>query len=276
MKNRLLKISVCILFFIIVIVIFVICMYNRKQYNYTDVQVPVLIYHHFLSDDEKEAYEPDKNYSVKVSTFEKQMKYLHDNGYKSLTPEEMLCWKKKECKIPEKSFMVTIDDGQKSVLRYAKPILEKYGFTAISFIITSRSKDEREEWNPKIYQYISSEELKGDNNAIYFGSHSHDMHSMVEDKKKLYTMTYDEIYNDVVTSKDILDTYYFAYPYNTYNKDFTSALRNAGYELAFRGQSRKTIQSEDRLMISRIFVSDNMEAFYEIFETTKYNQEVGV
>lgn len=275
MKNRLLKISVFLLFFIIVIVIFVISMYNRKQYNYTDVQVPVLIYHHFLSDDEKEAYEPEKNYSVKVSTFEKQMKYLHDNGYKSLTPEEMLCWKKKKCKIPEKSFMVTIDDGQKSVLRYAMPILKKYGFTAISFIITSRSKDEREEWNPKIYQYISSEELKGDNNAIYFGSHSHDMHSMVEDKKKLYTMTYDEIYKDVVTSKDILDTYYFAYPYNTYNKDFTQALKDAGYELAFRGQSRKTIQSEDRLMISRIFVSDNMESFYEIFETTKYNQEVG-
>jgi len=275
MKKNIIKILVAIIAMAIIVggIIFIIRKPNDKLQS-NDIQVPVLIYHHFLSDEEKELYESDKDYSVKVSTFEKQMKYLYDNGYKSLSPNQMRCWKKYECDIPEKSFMVTIDDGQKSVLYYAKPILEKYGFTAVSFVITSRNKDEKEDWNPEIYQYMSKEELKEENNTIFFGSHSHEMHSMVDGKKKLYTMTYDEIYNDVKTSREMLDTYYFAYPYNTYNKDFTKALKEAGYELAFRGQSRKTIQSENSLMISRIFVSDDMQSFYDIFETTKYNQEV--
>lgn len=100
------------------------------------------------------------------------------------------------------------------------------------------------------------------------------MHRYVDDKKRLYTMSYKEIYDDVKLSMGKINTKYFAYPFNTYNKDFTKALENAGYQLAFRGQSRKTIQSENRYMISRIFVSDNMESFKAIFETDKYDYKV--
>lgn len=234
--------------------------------------VPVLIYHHFLTDEDKAKYEPTKDYSVSLSVFEEQLKYLKDNGYKSLTPSEMLCWKKNECKIPLKSFMITIDDGQKSVMKYAYPLLKKYGFTALSFVISSRIGDYGE-WDPSTYQYLSGDDLK-DNGVIYFGSHSDDMHRYVDDKKRLYTMSYKEIYDDVKLSMGKINTKYFAYPFNTYNKDFTKALENAGYQLAFRGQSRKTIQSENRYMISRIFVSDNMESFKAIFETDKYDYKV--
>lgn len=234
--------------------------------------VPVLIYHHFLTDEDKAKYEPTKDYSVSLSVFEEQLKYLKDNGYKSLTPSEMLCWKKNECKIPLKSFMITIDDGQKSVMKYAYPLLKKYGFTALSFVISSRIGDYGE-WDPSTYQYLSGDDLK-DNGVIYFGSHSDDMHRYVDDKKRLYTMSYKEIYDDVKLSMEKINTKYFAYPFNTYNKDFTKALEKAGYQLAFRGQSRKTIQSENRYMISRIFVSDNMESFKAIFETDKYDYKV--
>ena len=234
--------------------------------------VPVLIYHHFLTDEDKAKYEPTKDYSVSLSVFEEQLKYLKDNGYKSLTPSEMLCWKKNECKIPLKSFMITIDDGQKSVMKYAYPLLKKYGFTALSFVISSRIGDYGE-WDPSTYQYLSGDDLK-DNGVIYFGSHSDDMHRYVDDKKRLYTMNYKEIYDDVKLSMEKINTKYFAYPFNTYNKDFTKALENAGYQLAFRGQSRKTIQSENRYMISRIFVSDNMASFKAIFETDKYDYKV--
>ena len=234
--------------------------------------VPVLIYHHFLTDEDKAKYEPTKDYSVSLSVFEEQLKYLKNNGYKSLTPSEMLCWKKNECKIPLKSFMIKIDDGQKSVMKYAYPLLKKYGFTALSFVISSRIGDYGE-WDPSTYQYLSGDDLK-DNGVIYFGSHSDDMHRYVDDKKRLYTMNYKEIYDDVKLSMEKINTKYFAYPFNTYNKDFTKALENAGYQLAFRGQSRKTIQSENRYMISRIFVSDNMESFKAIFETDKYDYKV--
>lgn len=259
------------LLFLLVLGIFLINKNAMKNKNNNDnaKQIPVLIYHHFLSDEEKKEYEPEKNYSVSTTAFEKQLKYLKDNGYKSITPKEMLCWKLQKCNLDTKSFMITIDDGQKSVLRYAYPLLKKYGFTATSFVISSRIKNYGD-WDPSTYQYYSKEDLK-DNGVIYFGSHSDNMHMYVEDEKKLYTMNYDEILQDVSISKEILNTTYFAYPFNTYNKDFTRALREAGYELAFRGQSRKTSLNENRFLISRIFVSEDFDLFKEIFESDKYD-----
>ena len=243
-KLNLIKIIVIVLVFALLARL----IYKKYINNESKIQVPVLLYHHFLSDEEKQEYEPDKNYSVSIVSFEKQMKYLYDNGYTSITPEQMLCWKLKKCEIPEKSFMITIDDGQKSVLEYAEPILKKYGFNATAFVISSRVNEEKEEFNPAIYQYFSKEEIHN-TGTIYIGSHTHDMHRMVGDKKRILTMTYEEMFDDVKLSNDILNTKYIAYPYNTYNSEFISAIRNAGYELGFRGQSRKTIQSEDRFMI---------------------------
>lgn len=272
------KFFVCFISAVVLISLFVFLVVSKdkniKNNNSGEnaTSVPVLIYHHFLNDEDKAKYEPTKDYSVSLSVFEEQLKYLKDNGYKSLTPSEMLCWKKNECKIPLKSFMITIDDGQKSVMKYAYPLLKKYGFTALSFVISSRIGDYGE-WDPSTYQYLSADDLK-DNGVIYFGSHSDDMHRYVDDKKRLYTMSYKEIYDDVKLSMGKINTKYFAYPFNTYNKDFTKALENAGYQLAFRGQSRKTIQSENRYMISRIFVSDNIESFKAIFETDKYDYKV--
>lgn len=272
------KFFVCFISAVVLISLFVFLVVSKdkniKNNNSGEnaTSVPVLIYHHFLIDEDKAKYEPTKDYSVSLSVFEEQLKYLKDNGYKSLTPSEMLCWKKNECKIPLKSFMITIDDGQKSVMKYAYPLLKKYGFTALSFVISSRIGDYGE-WDPSTYQYLSADDLKY-NGVIYFGSHSDDMHRYVDDKKRLYTMSYKEIYDDVKLSMGKINTKYFAYPFNTYNKDFTKALENAGYQLAFRGQSRKTIQSENRYMISRIFVSDNMESFKAIFETDKYDYKV--
>lgn len=272
------KFFVCFISAVVLISLFVFLVVSKdkniKNNNSGEnaTSVPVLIYHHFLNDEDKAKYEPTKDYSVSLSVFEEQLKYLKDNGYKSLTPSEMLCWKKSECKIPLKSFMITIDDGQKSVMKYAYPLLKKYGFTALSFVISSRIGDYGE-LDPSTYQYLSADDLK-DNGVIYFGSHSDDMHRYVDDKKRLYTMSYKEIYDDVKLSMGKINTKYFAYPFNTYNKDFTKALENAGYQLAFRGQSRKTIQSENRYMISRIFVSDNMESFKAIFETDKYDYKV--
>ena len=55
-------------------------------------QIPVLI-SSFLTPEEKEIYN-DGGYSVTTTTFEKQMKWLYENGYKSITPDELYCWKK--------------------------------------------------------------------------------------------------------------------------------------------------------------------------------------
>jgi peptidoglycan/xylan/chitin deacetylase (PgdA/CDA1 family) len=92
------------------------------------MSVPVLMYHHILS--------RDSFIASSVTSFEKQMKYLADNSWKSLTSEEFFLYKKKQLQLPEKSVLITFDDGWRDNFIYAYPILKKYNLKATLFVVT--------------------------------------------------------------------------------------------------------------------------------------------
>ncbi len=92
------------------------------------MSVPVLMYHHILSS--------DSFIASSVDNFEKQMKFLADNGWKTLTSEEFYLYKKKQLQLPKKSVLITFDDGWRDNCIYAYPILKKYKFKATLFIVT--------------------------------------------------------------------------------------------------------------------------------------------
>ncbi len=93
------------------------------------MNVPVLMYHHVL---------PKAGFiTSSIKQFDAQMRFLAENGYKTLTSEEFYLFKKKKLKIPNKSVMITFDDGWKDNYVYAYPILKKYNLKATLFIVTN-------------------------------------------------------------------------------------------------------------------------------------------
>ena len=74
---------------------------------------------------------------VLKSEFEKQMKLLKNNNYVTLTAAEFKLFMENKIKIPTKSILITFDDGFKNNYYEAYPILKKYNFTALNFMITS-------------------------------------------------------------------------------------------------------------------------------------------
>lgn len=76
----------------------------------------------------------DNNYTVSSEVFENQIRYLHDNHFQTLIPEEIPF-------VPqyknEKFILITFDDGFETDFTVAYPILKKYGFKGISFVTTS-------------------------------------------------------------------------------------------------------------------------------------------
>ena len=70
--------------------------------------------------------------TVSKRQFEIQMKYLKSNGYTSV------CFKNltQEYSLPEKPIIITFDDGYESIYQNAFPILKKYNFMAVVYIIT--------------------------------------------------------------------------------------------------------------------------------------------
>ncbi len=92
------------------------------------MSVPVLMYHHVLS--------KDSFIANSIKNFDAQMKYLYENGWKTLTSNEFYLYKQGKLKVPKKSLLITFDDGWRDNFIYAYPILKKYNLKATLFVVT--------------------------------------------------------------------------------------------------------------------------------------------
>ena len=88
-------------------------------------------------------YLPENNipvfsfHSVKPGLLEEQFKYLSENNYKTLDSQSFYDVLTGNTKGTPNSIVLTFDDGRKSLWTTAFPLLKKYNFTAVSFIVPS-------------------------------------------------------------------------------------------------------------------------------------------
>ncbi|MBI3812514.1 MAG: polysaccharide deacetylase family protein [Nitrospirae bacterium] len=88
-------------------------------------QVPVFTFH---------SVEPDR--------FESQLKYLKQNGYRTLTADELLAVLRRDTLVPERAVVLTFDDGWGSLWSVAFPLLKQYGYKAAAFVIPGLVEEE--------------------------------------------------------------------------------------------------------------------------------------
>lgn len=94
--------------------------------------VPVLMYHHVSP--------VDGMINVSPANFEQQLLWLKRRGYHSLSTAEFAAHLNGE-PVPRKSILITFDDGYLDNRVYAYPLLKKYGFKAVIFLVTSWIND---------------------------------------------------------------------------------------------------------------------------------------
>jgi peptidoglycan/xylan/chitin deacetylase (PgdA/CDA1 family) len=187
--------------------------------------VPVLCYHRF-------AASCDSPLCIPTEVFEKQIRYLKENGYRVIGPEAMAEFLDYRKAIPKKAVMISIDDGYRSAYEVAYPILKKYGFTATLFIYID-------------YVGVSSQAITWDQlrelkrEGFTIGSHSiahSDLSKQKKDEdKKAYLA---RLKREIFQSKQIIDeqlgqdTLIFAYPFGRQDETVASLVRRAGYKIA--------------------------------------------
>lgn len=93
-----------------------------------DQVVTVLMYHHIMP-------VPNNKIAISPSTFDTQMKYLHDHGWHAISMAELEAFVLTGKRLPSKPVLITFDDDRMNQLTYGVPILKKYGFTATFFIV---------------------------------------------------------------------------------------------------------------------------------------------
>ena len=94
---------------------------------------PVVLTYHDIQPDPVES-----PYVVSPDSFARQMAMLKEAGYRTLTASQFVAYQRGSFTPPPHSVLLTFDDGTAGLWRYADAILERNGFTAVSFVITGR------------------------------------------------------------------------------------------------------------------------------------------
>lgn len=208
--------------------------------------LPVLMYHFFYDKGERNA--PDDNW-IEISDFEAQMAYLEENDFYFPTWDEVEEYIDGKIDLPEKSIVLTVDDGDPSFFELAVPIIQKHNVQATSFIIT--------EW----YGYRANNKESN----ISYQSHSESMHEGVNGKGVILSWPYNKIVADLKESRDCLgeDAIVFCYPFGHYDENAKKAVKDAGFKLAFTVEGGRVKKGADKFALPRVRISrkTSLESF---------------
>lgn len=139
--------------------------------------IPVLTYHAIITAKNSEKISPEsfEGHNVALAEFEQQMFTLKEAGWETVSLTEFTEFMKGERELPQKSFLLTFDDGSKESYYPVDPILRSLDYEAVSFILPQYSAE------TGTYYYLSENEIsraiKSGRWAI--GSHGFDTHKFV-------------------------------------------------------------------------------------------------
>ncbi|MBN2468935.1 MAG: polysaccharide deacetylase family protein [Deltaproteobacteria bacterium] len=217
--------------------------------------VPVLCYHNFSTN------QPDK-LTVSEAAFEEQMKFLHDNGYSVITMDQLLDFLDFKIPLPDKSVVISIDDGWITGFTIAYPVLKKYNFPATYFIYTDFIGAK------KALSWTNIKELVDNGFAVQAQSKSHRNLSLAKENESFKDYV-EAIKTELTEPQRAIKEHtnkectYLAYPYGATNKLVIALLKKHGYRGAFTVQQGPNPFFVDNYLINRtlIYGTHTLEEF---------------
>jgi len=215
---------------------------------------------------------------VSPEMFEKQVKYLAENGWHFFTMSELITQRES---LPPKAIALTFDDGYEDNYTHAFPILQKYGAKATIYLVVERHG---REWSSKRKSRNNSGELMHEpkltdaqieemlaSGLVEIGSHTmtHDNLSRLDEKGK---------YHEIADAKRAIEERFgihcdaFCYPFGIFDEKDAALVEAAGYTNATTTKAGiDDLRSADLYRLRRITISgkDNFLAFWLKLRTGK-------
>jgi peptidoglycan/xylan/chitin deacetylase (PgdA/CDA1 family) len=195
--------------------------------------VPVLMYH-YLGTPAEAAKEGN---FVTRKSFERQLAFLKQFNYRVLTMEEYANIKSGRIKSQGREVFITFDDGHRSFQEQAVPVLKKYNFPAVMFLISDSVK------SGGLPGYQDSLNLKEVRELAKIPGFSFQGHTKTH--WHLREMTPEQLDLELRESKKDLEAMlgepvdYLAYPFGEFNQTVMETAKKAGYRLAFSTSFKK-------------------------------------
>jgi len=179
------------------------------------VRIPIILYHRI-------AVSPiNSDYYVPPEHFAEQMSLLHDWGYATITTQMLVQAIREGIALPPRPILITFDDGVQSVYDSAFPVMQKYGFTGVVYIVNNYM-------NSQDQIYMRPEQVKGlAATGWEIGSHSlnHINLPLAPERQR----------NEIVESRERLEAELgvpvlsFAYPFGALDGPTVDYVHYAGY-----------------------------------------------
>ncbi len=216
------------------------------QINGRELRVPILLYHYIGNNPNPKDIARDA-LSISPDKFTAQMKYLHDNGYNTITLDSLYPALMNGGSLPPKPVIVTVDDGYEDFYYNAYQILRQYGIHATVFIPTGLM-------NQGYYlTWAQIKEMAG-SGLITYGAHS--VHHY-----NLPSLSISSLDSELTESKKVLQDElgvpinFMAYPGGASSNLVVAEVQKAGYlgavgTWASKMQSEGTIYNMPRIKVS--------------------------
>ena len=201
--------------------------------------------------------------AIRPDDFDTQMKYFSENGYHTISPDELYDSLAGTGELPDNPVMITFDDGYEDNYVNAYPILKKYGFKATIFVVTSFLDKNKK-------GYMSWDQAREmDANGISIQSHTVDHKSMTD-------LTDDQLRMELVDSKKKAEkelghpVNYMAYPTGTYNLHIAQMVKEAGYKAAFTIKYGNVDKASNIYALERVPIFHTEQTNKDFMERIRY------
>jgi len=223
------------------------------------LSIPILMYHHIL---------PKSSFiTSSVAEFEKQMKFLSEKGYKTLTSKEFLEYKKGNLKI-KKGVFITFDDGWRDNFIYAYPILKKYNLKATCFLVTEwieKASEKNSNFKPLSHNECKKEvqinpssvilnwdEVEKMRDVFDFHSHTHSHRDFYFDKEYSWEEEF-KLSKETLNKRLGINSEHLCWPRGRYDENLIKLAKNY-YEILYSTKRGVNLPNNNLDEIKRIAV----------------------
>ncbi|MFM5560765.1 polysaccharide deacetylase family protein [Aeromonas rivipollensis] len=227
-------------------------------------EMPVIMYHRFI---EHESEKGVHGTWLPVAMFEKHLKLMKWLGYETLTFADLV---DKgfihRLQYGKKYLMITVDDGYRDNLTRMLPLLEKYGYKAVVYIVTGEDHNRWDVEHPTHpdtpVALMNGDEIRalGASGHVEIGGHT-------LTHPRLSTLAPEQQAREIRANKERLERLLgypllsFAYPYGDLNESAKAEACAAGYRYAVATNSGPRAMHRDPLQIRRIAIFPRTDMF---------------
>ncbi|HHV61949.1 MAG TPA: polysaccharide deacetylase family protein [Firmicutes bacterium] len=252
--------------------------------------VVVLMYHQI-------GFQHQRRGVIPPQLFDAHMLYLKKMGFSPVSHDTFANFLDGRGKVPNNAVLITFDDGYESFYRYAYPILKKYRFPAINFVIVGDTGNTSHSMNMKT-PHLSWDEMKEmeKSGLVALESHTYGSHYYApvdrfgHKRPALVARLYDaglgrreskdeyetRVWCDLWLSKHLLEENLHArvtslcFPYGAYNSTVIRLARDIGYRYFYTIRSGANRPGRGAALVRRISAGDSYVTIPELNRRISY------